>query len=147
MRRKCSFGYVQRGFLFPGYVQRGLGLLFAGCVWVYYYLDNRPNWIRIYGECYYRQEVVLTGFQDDDLPSFGKIKDILLVSGSIPLLYIQQYRTNGINSHVAAYQVEGTNNKFILILSNLESKQPLNIHPLIGDGLSYIVMKYHVPNC
>ena len=53
----------------------------------------------------------MVGFQDDDLPLFGKIKDIIVASGSMPLLVIDHYKTNGINTHISAYQIICTNPK------------------------------------
>ncbi len=58
----------------------------------------RPNWIGAYGEKYYRREYVHVGFQEDDLPGFGKILDVLLVS-NIVLLQLELCQTLGINCH------------------------------------------------
>ena len=57
---------------------------------------TRPNWIYIYGERFYRQEFVHNGFQEDDLPVFGKIIDLLVVAGSVTLLQLEVYQTIGI---------------------------------------------------
>ena len=37
-----------------------------------HFFCDRPKWISIYGERFHNQGFVLIGFQDDDLPSFGK---------------------------------------------------------------------------
>ena len=39
----------------------------------------RPNWIDAYGDRYYRKEYIQIGFQENDLPQFGKILDIIVV--------------------------------------------------------------------
>ena len=109
----------------------------------------RPNWIKIYGEEYHHEEFVMTGFQEDDLHHLERLRILLLIlSGTTPLLAVQLYRTNGINSHIAAYQVVATNNKTVILLSSLKNKQLYSIHYYnIGDGHSYITVKYNVPNC
>lgn len=109
--------------------------------------NYRPNWIGIYGECYYRDDFVLIGFQDEDLPSFGKIKDIAVASGSIPLVIVDIYRTQGINTHIAAYHILCTNTKSAVLLSDLITKHTFYVHLYIDDGNTYIVMRSHVPNC
>ena len=77
------------------------------------YVCFRPNWIKGYGELYYKNDYLMTGFQQvDDLPAFGKIVDILLLSETI-LFEMQSYRTEGINSHLLAYS------KFLILLPNL----------------------------
>lgn len=87
----------------------------------------------------------MVGFQDDDLPSFGKIKDIILASGSTPLLALEVYRTEGINTHIAAYQIFRTNSTAIILLSNLFNKTIYYAHSYIGDGKTYIALRAHVP--
>lgn len=89
----------------------------------------------------------MIGFQPEDLSSFGKIIDILITSGSTPLLAVQLYRTEGINPHIGAYQINPTNDKSIVILSTLANKQTYYAHSYIGDGNVYITMRSHVPKC
>lgn len=51
---------------------------------------------------------VHTGWQlNDDLPVFGKIIDILTILRT-PLLLVQLLSTNGINSHILAYEITPT---------------------------------------
>lgn len=110
------------------------------------FFNCRPNWIGVYGERYYRNEFVLVGFQDDDLPAFGKINDIVVASGTIPLLAVNLYKTVGINSHIAAYQILRTNHRSTVLLSSLTNKHILYSHPYIGDNNTYITLRSHVPN-
>ena len=45
----------------------------------------------------------MVGFQDDDdLLSFGKIIDIIVAAGSIPMFAVEVYKTEGINTHISA---------------------------------------------
>lgn len=81
----------------------------------------------------------MTGFQDDDdLPAFAKIMDIVVASESIPLLSVRLYRTVGINSHVAAYPIVPTNENSLILLSLLDNKKPLYKHSYIGGEVTCI---------
>ena len=134
------------GLLMPGCVRGGYYCL-HGCVlgegggysclcvvycicmgthWNQLYIFIRPNWIKIYGEEYHREEFVMTGFQEDDLHHLERLR-ILLLEQLHALLAVQLYRTNGINSHIAAYQVVATNNKTVILLSSLKNKQLYSI--------------------
>ena len=104
----------------------------------------RPNWIKIYGEQYQRNEFLLVGFQqEDDLPFFGKIYE-LVVASNIPLVAVELYKTEGINSHIAAYLIKRTNNKSCFLLASLSYKNPLYAHSYNGN--LYIVLKTHTPD-
>ena len=47
----------------------------------------RPNWIKIYGEEYHREEFVMT---EDDLHHLERLRILLLIlSGTAPLLAVQ----------------------------------------------------------
>jgi len=102
----------------------------------------RPNWIKIYGEEYHRSEFVQYGWQPDDLPKFGQITDILVVVGS-PLLVMEKYVTEGINSHLLSYLIVRSRQSFVLKLSTLLNPHVLCGHNYIGDGLLYIAMRSH----
>ena len=57
------------------------------------FISCRPNWIGIYGARFYRGEFVCFESQDDDdLPVFGKITDILVLVKT-PLIAIEKFRT------------------------------------------------------
>ena len=104
----------------------------------------RPNWIKIYGEQYHRNEFLLVGFQqEDDLPFFGKIYD-LVVASNIPLIAVELYKTEGINSHIAAYLIKRMNKKSCFLLASLSYKNPLYAHSYNGN--LYIVFKTHTPD-
>ena len=88
----------------------------------------------------------MTGFHDNDLPLFGVITDIIVVSEKTPLLAVDLYKTMGINTHVAAYQIFRTNDKSLILLSDLTHKQTLSSHQYIADGNTYITLRSHIPN-
>ena len=125
-----------RGLLLPPWVCIGEGggysclcVVYCICMgthWNQLYIFIRPNWIKIYGEEYHREEFVMTGFQEDDLHHLERLR-ILLLEQLHALLAVQLYRTNGINSHIAAYQVVATNNKTVILLSSLKNKQLYSI--------------------
>lgn len=110
------------------------------CLYISLY---RPNWISMYGQEFYRGEFVLHKFQDNDLPQFGRIKDILVLS-TTPLLAIEEYRTQGINNHLMSYCISRTNSKIVVLLSSLEEKQSYSSHIYQGDEEMYIALKSHV---
>ena len=86
-----------------------------------------------------------TGWQkDDDLPVFSKIIDILIISRT-PLLFAQKFATNGINSHILAYEITPTNEDDLVLLSKLDNKSVYSSHTFIGNSKLYIVMRSYVP--
>lgn len=97
----------------------------------------RPNWILIYGERFYRREFVHSGFQENDLPVFGKIVDIVVLAGSIPVLQLDVYKTMGINSHLSAFQVTRTPLTTVILLSQLHNKQRYYAHSCVSDSNTY----------
>lgn len=105
---------------------------------------NSPSWIHIYGNRYARDQYVLCGWQDDDLPGFAQIKDIALVT-ECPLLVLEKFSTAGINNHLLSYLIVSTKHVFVMKLSSLPMKDPLYAHIYPGDDNLYIVLKYHVP--
>ncbi len=109
------------------------------------YRKTGHNWIGAYGEKYYRRDYVHIGFQEDDLPGFGKILDVLLVS-NIALLQLELCQTLGINCHLSAYSICHTSQKRLVLLPKLPNKQRYYAHSCRGDCNTYIVMKYNVPN-
>lgn len=106
----------------------------------------RPNWIKIYGNRYYRSDFVHDGFQEDDLPVFCKIVDIIILAETIPLLQLDVYKTLGINGHLSSYQISRTTNNTVILLSQLHHKDQYYAHSSPGDSNTYIAMKSHVTN-
>ena len=109
-----------------------------------YLLSDRPNWIKLYGQEYHLSKFVHTGFQLDDLPSFGQIKNILIVA--TPLLYVKMYTTFGINNHLACFAIQCAYTYSLIPISKLASMESYGAHHSIGDDNIYIVMRSHVVN-
>jgi len=59
---------------------------------------------------YNLDDIILCGFQEDDLPLFGKIFDILLIK-KLPFLCVQLFSTEGMDRHFYSYILKGTDSK------------------------------------
>ena len=86
---------------------------------------------------------MLYGKQDDDLPGFGKVKDILVI-GESPMLYIEKYVTTGINNHIMCHQIVRSHQYFVLPLTSLPDCYPYSSRTFIGDSQLYIAMRSEV---
>lgn len=106
-------------------------------------LSSRPSWIKTHGEQYYRNDFVLVGWQEDDLPQFAKIKDILVLVET-PVLVLERYTTLGINNHILCYLIECTFQTFALCISGLVDTHSFTAHTYIGDRGLYIAMHSYV---
>ena len=108
----------------------------------------RPTWIKIYGEEYHRGEFIHLGWQQDDLPEFGKILDIIVIA-EFPFLYVEKYRSLGINQHILGYLIEHTYANCCIYLSSVPFKSTFDAHSYIGDGGLYVILKSHLEqiNC
>lgn len=104
---------------------------------------NRPNWIKIYGNEYHKSSYVHCGFQNNDLPEFAKIIDILVVHGA-PLLYLKLYETEGINNHLMAYSIICTHKTTLVHLPTLQNREIYDAHTYITDKRLYIAMRAYV---
>ena len=67
------------------------------------YKINRPNWIKLYGEHFQEKSYVLVGWKED-MPTFAKIIDVLLVS-EFPMLVVEVYDTERYDSHLIVLNV------------------------------------------
>lgn len=99
-----------------------------------------PSWISVYGVKFYPNEYVHCGWQDNDLPQFAKIQDIIVVEEH-PVLYVQKFQTIGIHSHLLAYQLSCMYSHTLLMVSSLYNKNTFSAHTFIGDGKLYITVK------
>lgn len=88
-------------------------------------------------------DFVLCGKQIDDLPEFGKIKDILIV-GSVPMLHLEKYLTEGINNHLMCHFVVRSHKFKVMSLSSLVDYTPYSAHTFIGDGQLHVAMRADV---
>ena len=105
----------------------------------------RPNWINIYGEEFHPSCFIHCGW-DDDLPSFGRVTDILIVA-DLPMLAVENYHTERKDSHISSYLVERTFKKSVVYLPTLQSRYPVYAHTFLGDRKLYIALKSHIEKC
>lgn len=87
---------------------------------------------------------MLCGWQDDDLPIFAQVRDIIVVS-ECPLFVLEKFTTDGINNHLLSYLILPTRDIFVMKVSSLPMRDPLTTHLYPGDNNLYIALKYHVP--
>ena len=88
---------------------------------------------------------MLCGFQEDDLPIFGRIDDIMVVT-STPMFSIRLFTTLGINNHLLSYAIEHAHRSTLILISQLIYPEPLSPHQRIGDDNVYIALRSQVPN-
>ena len=86
---------------------------------------------------------MVVGWQQDDLPEFAKIKDILVIVET-PVLIVEKYTTLGINNHILCYMIECTFQTFALCVSGLVASHSFTAHTYIGDRGLYIAMHSYV---
>lgn len=84
---------------------------------------------------------VLAGWQNDDLPQFAEINDILIVN-TVCFLLVRAYTTAGISRHVHSYIVVKTDDKYLLTLTELNGNPPTAAH-FISNNI-YITLRSHV---
>ena len=108
----------------------------------------RCDWVEWRGSKYYQGDYVLCGFQQDDMPEFGKVFDILLVKNEA-FLCASIYTTKGTDAHYHSYVIAPSHGKRLILISEcndyLGSLHPLRAHSLKATpGNEYIVTKYLV---
>ena len=91
---------------------------------------------------YSRNNYLLTSWQDDDLPVFGQIDDIVTVSNYI-LFCVTKYQTLGIDRHYHSYCLRRTSDKAVYFMSELPDYRCYQAHLLKNHQL-YITFKSHV---
>ena len=84
-----------------------------------------------------------SGWQEDDLPIFGRVMDILIVS-DFPLLVVEPYKTIRLNSHLLSYLVKRTHGLRVLYVAQLENKIPPQGHVYLGDKQTYIALRSNI---
>lgn len=87
---------------------------------------------------------MLVGWQDDDLPSFGRIQCIAVVNGSA-LFGVSIYQAYGIDRHYHSFLIEKTEAMAVYWLAELTDYQPLQAH-LLRHGSVYIMFRSHIEN-
>ena len=62
------------------------------------------RWFKSGGQVYRQSAFLLTGWQDDDLPLFSRIDDMLVVNGN-PFLVVVHHDILGISRHVHSFSI------------------------------------------
>ena len=95
------------------------------------------------GSKYSVSDYLLIGWQDDDLPIFGKVHFIAVVIGK-PLFATCSYHTIGIDRHYHSFVLSrGTEAYSMYWLSELPLCQPFKAHQLT-NGCCYITFRSHI---
>lgn len=88
---------------------------------------------------------MISGFQDDDLPAFARIDDIILIAAT-PVLSVCVFKSEGINNHLQCYAIKNAHQTAFILLTQLLLSEPLSPHQVIGDNNTYIALRTYVPN-
>ena len=88
---------------------------------------------------------MICGFQDDDLPVFARIDDIVVIAVT-PVLSVRVFRTVGINNHLQCYAIENAHQTAIILLTSLVLSEPLSPHQIVGDKNTYVALRTYVYN-
>ena len=87
---------------------------------------------------------ILVGWQDDDLPIFGRIQYIVVISGKT-LFGVFVYRAYGIDHHYHSFLIDKTGEVAMYWLTQLADYQPLQAH-LLRSGCLCITFRSHIEN-
>ena len=131
---------VFASFLNTGLVSLGRALCLAFMVFISIY---RLKWIRCQGTVYRLAQFVLSGWQDDDLPQFSKIEQLISIQ-NVAIMVAIHYHTVGIDRHYHSYLIGSTRCKSVIPLANVDSHPPVNVRAL-PSGM-YLTLCYHVLN-
>ena len=90
-------------------------------------------------------EFVLTGWQDDGLPGFSKIIELLSLQ-NFAFISVIKYTTVGISQHYHSYVLSPTCHKSVVPLT----QEYINLHPpvnvrVFSTGV-YLTLRYHIVN-
>ena len=81
------------------------------------------------GYTYQPNNFIIVGFQQDDLPKFSKIDEILLI-GDNPLVLTTEYNTNGIMHHYHSYSITSDKIQREFHLKDIVDPRPLITHTI-----------------
>ena len=104
----------------------------------------RPNWVMHMGTKYLQHDYVLLGWQEDDLPTFGRIQYIAVVNNNA-LFGVVKYYAFGIDRHYHSFIIKKTDEVAIYRLSELTDYQTFQAH-LLRNGCLYITFHSHIAN-
>lgn len=110
----------------------------------YYYINYRPKWIIKSGIKYQKPDYVIMGWQEDDLPIFGQIQDIMVTDHDEVFFELMAYDTLGIHRHYHSFVIQKSlHEAAILSISELGYHETFYAHRLINDSL-YITLRSHI---
>ena len=66
-------------------------------------------------------------YQDDDLPKFGKIEELLSIKGVV-FVALTMYINEGIHAHYHNYVVSRTQQKKLILIKELDGHPPMIGH-------------------
>ena len=102
----------------------------------------RPKWIIYMVIKYTCLDYVVKGWQSDDLPIFGQIKDIIVVNDSALLFCVQDYETAGIDRHYHSFSISVTGEEDVVCLPELVDHHTFYGH--LHNGSIYITLRSHI---
>lgn len=105
----------------------------------------RPKWIKCDGEVYRQSSFLLIQWQDDDLPQFAKIEDILIVL-NFPFFIVCTFITQRICHHYHSYAVKKGRQMLVVTLAEIGDSHPVYCHHVHGDSTLYVTMRSYVEN-
>lgn len=86
---------------------------------------------------------MLIGWQDDDLPQFGEITDLLAIT-STHLMAVKVYSTEGLDRHVHSYVIQSTDRLNLISLCELSVYPPTVCHSV---HRLYVTTKSNLIKC
>lgn len=99
------------------------------------------------GYTYQRTNFVVTSFQEDDLPQFSQIDDIILLA-DCTLLQVIDFCTDGILQHYHSFSITSSRSKRTIYLKDLIDPRPLNSHSINNINSSIVTIRSSViPAC
>lgn len=118
--------------------------IIAGLWQIVNFYTCRLKWIVYQRVKFERNDFVLMGWQENDLPQFALVTDIIHVSSNdIVLLKAQGYHTVGIDRHYHSYIIECIPSSIYTVhLSKLKHFQPFKSH--IKSGFEFITFRSYV---
>ena len=87
-------------------------------------------------------QFVLVGWQEDDLPEFSKVRDLIVVENQ-HLLILSTYFTLGIDRHYHSYVVKSTFKELVIDVKCVCDYHPVYVHKMSNTNTLYIAMKSH----
>ena len=93
------------------------------------------------GVKYAVKDFILIGWQDDDLPLFGKIQTIAVL-GKEALFITTSYPTHAISHHYHCYVVRKTDEVCAIWLDELQANTVFQCH--LRDCQLFITFRYHI---